>query len=97
MPRIGLEMELPLPIETANKTPISWQGLGPFENYPDRLAAARFGLHKQTLDQMHTPYIFPTDSGLRCGTKNLNVVSDRDRRRFFIQCESVQPATINGC
>ncbi|OBT01816.1 beta-galactosidase [Vibrio cyclitrophicus] len=75
MPRIGLEMELPLPIETANKTPISWQGLGPFENYPDRLAAARFGLHKQTLDQMHTPYIFPTDSGLRCGTKNLNVGS----------------------
>lgn len=73
MPRIGLEMELPLPIETANETPVSWQGLGPFENYPDRLAAARFGLHKQTLDQMHTPYIFPTDSGLRCGTKNLNV------------------------
>ena len=73
MPRIGLEMELPLPIETANKTPISWQGLGPFENYPDRLAAARFGLHKQTLDQMHTPYIFPTDSGLRCGTKHLNI------------------------
>ncbi|MDH5918553.1 beta-galactosidase [Vibrio splendidus] len=73
MPRIGLEMELPLPIETSNETPISWQGLGPFENYPDRLAAARFGLHTQTLDQMHTPYIFPTDSGLRCGTKNLNV------------------------
>jgi beta-galactosidase len=73
MPRIGLEMELPLPLETANETPVSWLGLGPFENYPDRLAAARFGLHKQTLDQMHTPYIFPTDSGLRCGTKNLNV------------------------
>ncbi|MCK8076044.1 beta-galactosidase [Vibrio sp. 1CM2L] len=73
MPRIGLEVELPLPIETANETPVSWQGLGPFENYPDRLAAARFGLHSQTLDQMHTPYIFPTDSGLRCGTKNLNV------------------------
>ncbi|CAK3887021.1 beta-galactosidase [Vibrio crassostreae] len=73
MPRIGLEMELPLPLETANETPVSWQGLGPFENYPDRLAAARFGLHSQTLDQMHTPYIFPTDSGLRCGTKNLNV------------------------
>ena len=24
---------------------------------------------------MHTQYIFPTDSGLRCGTKNLNVGS----------------------
>ncbi len=54
-------------------TPITWQGLGPFENYPDRLAAARFGLHTQTLTQMHTPYIFPTDSGLRCGTHWLQV------------------------
>lgn len=70
MPRIGLEFELPLNEQNA---PITWQGLGPFENYPDRLAAARFGLHTQTLEQMHTPYIFPTDSGLRCGTQWLKV------------------------
>ncbi|WP_045480803.1 beta-galactosidase [Vibrio owensii] len=70
MPRIGLEFELPLNEQSA---PITWQGLGPFENYPDRLAAARFGQHTQTLEQMHTPYIFPTDSGLRCGTKWLKV------------------------
>ncbi|ELV8716889.1 beta-galactosidase [Vibrio vulnificus] len=70
MPRIGLELQLPL---HQADTPITWQGLGPFENYPDRLAAARFGLHTQTLAQMHTPYIFPTDSGLRCGTQWLQV------------------------
>ena len=70
MPRIGLEFELPLNKQNA---PITWQGLGPFENYPDRLAAARFGQHTQTLEQMHTPYIFPTDSGLRCGTQWLKV------------------------
>ncbi len=70
MPRIGLELELPLNKQNA---PITWQGLGPFENYPDRLAAARFGQHTQTLEQMHTPYIFPTDSGLRCGTQWLKV------------------------
>ncbi|EHH0680885.1 beta-galactosidase [Vibrio vulnificus] len=70
MPRIGLELQLPL---NQTDTPITWQGLGPFENYPDRLAAARFGLHTQTLTQMHTPYIFPTDSGLRCGTQWLQV------------------------
>ena len=70
MPRIGLEFELPLNEQNA---PITWQGLGPFENYPDRLAAARFGQHTQTLEQMHTPYIFPTDSGLRCGTQWLKV------------------------
>ncbi|WP_319535124.1 beta-galactosidase [uncultured Vibrio sp.] len=70
MPRIGLEMQLPL---QEQNTTVTWQGLGPFENYPDRLAAARFGLHTQTLEQMHTPYIFPTDSGLRCGTRNLEI------------------------
>lgn len=70
MPRIGLEMQLPL---QEQNTTVTWQGLGPFENYPDRLAAARFGLHTQTLEQMHTPYIFPTDSGLRCGTRRLEI------------------------
>ncbi|MBR9873745.1 MAG: beta-galactosidase [Vibrionaceae bacterium] len=70
MPRIGLEMQLPL---QEQNTTVTWQGLGPFENYPDRLSAARFGLHTQTLEQMHTPYIFPTDSGLRCGTRSLEV------------------------
>lgn len=70
MPRIGLEFALPL---NGQNTPITWQGLGPFENYPDRLAAARFGLYTQTLEQMHTPYIFPTDNGLRCGTQWLKV------------------------
>jgi len=70
MPRIGLELQLPL---NEPNTLITWQGLGPFENYPDRLAAARFALHSQTLEQMHTPYIFPTDNGLRCGTQWLKV------------------------
>ncbi|MDE1324894.1 beta-galactosidase [Vibrio aestuarianus] len=67
MPRIGLELELPLAEE------VTWLGLGPFENYPDRLSAARFGLHTQPLESMHTPYIFPTDNGLRSGTKWLAV------------------------
>lgn len=70
MPRIGLEIQLPL---HAPDAAIVWQGLGPFENYPDRLAAARFGHYQKNLPQMHTPYIFPTDSGLRCGTRMLSI------------------------
>ncbi|MGV2986727.1 beta-galactosidase [Vibrio sp. E150_011] len=70
MPRIGLELQMPLNEENAL---ITWQGLGPFENYPDRLDAARFGLYTQPLEAMHTSYIFPTDSGLRCGTQWLTV------------------------
>lgn len=66
MPRIGLQMQLPI-----YKTDVTWQGLGPFENYPDRLAAAQFAVHSQSLAKMHTPYIFPTDNGLRCNTRKL--------------------------
>lgn len=70
MPRIGLELQLPL---HESQTSVSWFGLGPFENYPDRLAAARMGVYTQPLAAMHTPYIFPTDSGLRCNTQKLQV------------------------
>ncbi|NLS14078.1 beta-galactosidase [Vibrio sp. SM6] len=74
MPRIGLEMALSLALTQGSSTPqVSWRGLGPFENYPDRQAAARFGLHTQTVEAMHTPYIFPTDNGLRCGTEQLDI------------------------
>lgn len=70
MPRIGLEFSMPL-IE--KETKVSWQGFGPFENYPDRLAAARFGLYSLDLADMFTGYIFPTDSGLRSGTNWMQV------------------------
>lgn len=68
MPRIGIELVLP-PI----KDKIYWQGLGPFENYPDRLTAARYGQYSHCIEDLHTPYIFPTDNGLRCGTHKLNI------------------------
>ncbi len=66
MPRIGLSLALPASSKTEQ---VIWKGLGPFENYPDRLAAARFGHYQQPLKALHTPYIFPSENGLRCETK----------------------------
>lgn len=51
---------------------VDWLGLGPHENYPDRQLSAQFGHWQQSLSQMHTPYIFPSENGLRCNTRNLN-------------------------
>ncbi|USD66634.1 beta-galactosidase [Vibrio sp. SCSIO 43136] len=68
MPRIGITLGLPL-----SEQSIEWRGLGPFENYPDRLAAARYGHYALDLEALHTNYIFPTDNGLRCGTDRLKV------------------------
>ncbi|CNH79142.1 beta-D-galactosidase [Yersinia thracica] len=51
---------------------VSWLGLGPHENYPDRQLSAQYGHWSQPLEQMHTPYIFPSENGLRCKTSTLN-------------------------
>lgn len=48
-----------------------WLGMGPEENYPDRQSAAQFGLWQQSLDALHSPYIFPMENGLRCHLREL--------------------------
>lgn len=65
--RIGLSCQLADAADSA-----SWLGLGPDENYPDRKLAARQGRWTLPLDALHTPYIFPTENGLRCDTRELN-------------------------
>ncbi|GGC07708.1 beta-galactosidase [Dickeya fangzhongdai] len=64
--RIGLCGQL-----AAVNPQVSWLGLGPHENYPDRRLAALHGRWQQPLEAMHTPYIFPSENGLRCHTREL--------------------------
>lgn len=64
--RIGLSCQLAQVAERVN-----WLGLGPHENYPDRLSAACFDRWDLSLEEMYTPYVFPTENGLRCGTREL--------------------------
>ncbi len=70
LPRIGIEAELTPEIVQGD---IAWYGLGPFENYPDRLSAARVGYFQLSIEEMFTPYIYPTDNGLRCNNQFLEV------------------------
>ena len=80
MPRIGMQTAVPV----ADKpTSITWQGLGPFENYPDRKAAARYGHFTLPIEEMQTRYIFPTDNGLRCGCTQLEVSSLKANGQFY--------------
>ncbi|EOW6618209.1 beta-galactosidase [Cronobacter dublinensis] len=67
LPRIGVVCQLRGGEETA-----SWLGLGPHENYPDRLGSACFSRWTLPLAELSTPYIFPTENGLRCNTRELN-------------------------
>jgi beta-galactosidase len=51
----------------------SWLGRGPHENYPDRCLSAGLGRWYASVDELHTPYVFPTDNGLRCDTHHLQL------------------------
>ncbi len=64
--RIGLSCQLSQLAERVN-----WLGLGPHENYPDRLSSARFDRWDLPLDALYTPYVFPSENGLRCATRQL--------------------------
>lgn len=64
--RIGLSCQLSQVAERA-----SWLGLGPHENYPDRLSSARFDRWDLPLEDLYTPYVFPSENGLRCATRQL--------------------------
>lgn len=66
--RIGLELALADVPEQ-----VSWYGRGPHENYPDRLLSAHLGQYQAEVDEMFTPYIFPSDSGLRCDVRQSQV------------------------
>lgn len=66
--RVGMELALP-----QKQQSVEWFGRGPHENYPDRLDSAHIGRYKASQDEMHTGYIFPSDSGLRCDVKETQV------------------------
>jgi beta-galactosidase len=69
LPRVGVSFSL----AQKEDLKVSWLGLGPFENYPDRKSAARFGRYNLSIDNLYTPYIFPTDNGLRSDCQMLEI------------------------
>lgn len=71
MPRVGLE--LGLYHQPQDDTQVEWFGRGPHENYPDRIGSAHFGRYQRPLSSMHTDYIFPSENGLRCDSRELKV------------------------
>lgn len=66
LPRIGVTFQLAKRFDQA-----SWVGRGPHENYPDRKHSADLGVWSLPIEALHTPYIFPSDNGLRCDTQAL--------------------------
>jgi beta-galactosidase len=68
-PRIGVRCDLP-----RQWSAVKYLGLGPHENYPDRLDGAWVGEHHATVDELYVPYIVPQEHGLRCRMRRLDLV-----------------------
>ena len=64
LPRVGLTMQLP-----GSMSQVTWRGLGPHENYPDRQMSATFGTWSKDVQEMAHPYVFPQDTGNREGVR----------------------------
>ncbi len=66
--RLGIAMTLPARLGLNR---VMWQGLGPDESYPDRLAGCSEGYWNQSIEQQYTHYPRPQDGGNHVGTQVL--------------------------
>ena len=97
MPRIGMQTAVPAWTDSAQgQINVSWLGLGPFENYPDRKSAARYGHYTLPIDELQTRYIFPTDNGLRSDCKQLNIAGLQAQGQFYFSASEYGQAQLDS-
>lgn len=55
--RVGLSFQVPKELEE-----VSWFGLGPHENYPDRKRGALLDIHHSQAKDLYVPYVMPGET-----------------------------------
>lgn len=68
LPKIGLQLEMPGDMEH-----VRWYGRGPGESYSDSKEAGRFGVYRNTVDGLFTPYVYPQENGNRTDVRWVSV------------------------
>lgn len=71
LPRVGLHLKLPEKYHN-----VEMLARGPHENYIDRKESATVGLWKATVDELHVPYLRPTENGGREDVKFVSLTAD---------------------
>jgi beta-galactosidase len=87
--RVGIE----LPLKTAAQE-VSWFGRGPHENYPDRKSSAFFGRYEAKVSAFETPYIFPSESGMRCDCREVQLGQIKVSGNFHLGLGTASQASI---
>lgn len=77
LPRVGIELAL-----NDKSDSVTWLGRGPHENYPDRKQSAHINRYTLPIKKMYTPYIFPSENGLRCDTQEVSLAKISAKGNF---------------
>ena len=73
IPRIGLQMEIPLEFSH-----VAWYGRGPHENYIDRCSGAAIGLYSGTVEELLHHYLRPQEMANRTGIRQVTFADARN-------------------
>jgi beta-galactosidase len=88
LPRIGLTFRL------ADEYKIlRWYGRGPFENYPDRQAAAAVGLWSSTVADQYVSYVRPQENGAKTDVRWLALTNSTGRGLVITASEPLAAAS----
>ncbi len=66
LPRVGVHWQLPAELDQ-----VEWFGLGPHENYVDRLTGAFVAKHRARVDELFHAYVRPQSEGNRTGLRRI--------------------------
>ncbi|MGL4997644.1 MAG: glycoside hydrolase family 2 TIM barrel-domain containing protein [Cetobacterium sp.] len=64
MPLFGMSYKLP-----KEYSEVKWYGMGPEENYIDRVHGAKLGIFKKSVEENLSQYVIPQECGNRIGTR----------------------------
>jgi beta-galactosidase len=88
LPRVGLATA----ILTSDPCPsITWLGLGPHECYPDRNLSGLIGIYSSDVLSLHSPYVFPQESGGRAKVRWCIVRGSREDVPLAFSCSRSSP------
>jgi evolved beta-galactosidase subunit alpha len=73
LPRIGLTMHL-----NKEYSDVTWYGRGESESYQDSKRSQDIGLYRNTVEGMHTDYVYPQENGSRSDTSFIALAKGED-------------------
>jgi beta-galactosidase len=91
LPRIGMQWEVPDALSTC-----AWFGRGPHECYADRKTSALVGRYRAQVDDLFTPYIFPTENGGRVDVRWV-ALGDADGNGLMVSGDAPVQFSAHRC